>query len=698
MFLLLLVLIPALACLAFDLPAFEVVFACLIFTPVYSFLIGKVVALSSVVYLGIFAALLILFMVLSRRKPSAPFAKLLDLEGYPFLVFSGAFIILYQLCLIWPDFIAMGERLRDYSILSAVIKNPMSPQEPWMSGSGLFYYIFWYRFGAMLSSVLSLPVWEVYHLLVAFSLAFYIATAFRIFQKFFGFSLLNAVFSALLVGAGSNIAGVIDFFSKSDNWWGPSRVIPGAINEFPAWSFLLGDMHPHYLNLALIPFCISILLGTASQGNKIVLKLPTERIVLYLALLILPPIWLSNSNAWEIPIWAGLVACYFLLTLLSSRGRIFVLWKRTFPAWRSILSWKNLLLILLLLLAVYSLRVSTPLMPASEGTPLRFVKQPIAKSGTFDLLRHWGFPLFLIAISSVALIQNLILKILGAVFLLAALLYDDAAVFLYLLLMLNCLRVADKFGFEARKPKHLDLFTTVIEAIGLGAIALVILPEIVFLDDPYGGENERMNTIFKIYTTDWFLLHAFAFWLFSEALRVIGFKDLRAAPLYVAQAVIAVSFLGFFYHTINLRKNPPASVLPASEGLSEVERRFPGSSYIIKELRNLPEGITLEAQGNAYDYTSFVSTLSGKQSFLGWANHVNLLTKNYGEVSRREKLTEQFYRSPDCATKLKIMQDEKIRYAVFGTLEKTRYAGASNDFSCLRSALQQKDYSVFSLP
>src|SRR5690606_24431799 len=40
------------------------------------------------------------------------------------------------------------------------------------------------------------------------------------------------------------------------DFWGPSRVIPATINEFPYWSFLFADLHPHMIG---IPFSVLFL-------------------------------------------------------------------------------------------------------------------------------------------------------------------------------------------------------------------------------------------------------------------------------------------------------------------------------------------------------------------------------------------------------------------------------------------------------
>jgi uncharacterized membrane protein len=124
--------------------------------------------------------------------------------------------------------------------------------------------------------------------------------------------------------------------------------------------------------------------------------------------------------------------------------------------------------------------------------------------------------------------------------------------------------------------------------------------------------------------------------------------------------------------------------------------QHPGSAETIRALRELPRGVVLEAQGNAYSYTSFVSTLSAQPSYLGWANHVNLLTRNYTEVSRREQITKEIYGEVDCYRRRELVQREEIRYVIVGDLEQRAYPTIQGlDFSCFTQVVGQDRYRVF---
>jgi uncharacterized membrane protein len=244
--------------------------------------------------------------------------------------------------------------------------------------------------------------------------------------------------------------------------------------------------------------------------------------------------------------------------------------------------------------------------------------------------------------------------------------------------------------------KKTDLLPSqiLLNSLAIASVILVLIPEFIFLNDPYGGENERMNTIFKIYSSCWALMHLAAFGLFRE--QIIRYSAISGfSPYYYFPAFVAL-MLAFLWEIAPVRASKPQSSVAAYGSLAVAEDTFPGSAAAILYLRAQPGGVVLEAQGNAYDWTSFVATLSDKDSFLGWANHVNLLIREYGEIARREAITKEFYTDPSCARRREILEQEKIRFAVVGILEEKQYSGSgARDYSCLTLAYQRGQYRVF---
>lgn len=601
-----------------------------------------------------------------------------------FLVF---FLFNYSLCLLWPDFIAMGERLRDYALLASVYHSPVVPREPWLAGAALNYYLYWYRFGHLLGTIGGLEVWQIYPQLQSFTFALFTAAVFHLTRRTLRLRPERALVAAVIVAYGSNIAGIEAFLADDDNWWGPSRVIPGAINEFPAWSFLLGDLHPHFMNLCLAPFLVVLAVGLLARRDRL------SGAALG-ALLLVSPWWIYNANAWEVPLWLGwcglaglsvAAALWRSETLTDVPGRLRAL-SRDLRFWVVVGGALGLTVSLFL--------SSRNIVPGD--TPLKLVTGDIARTHLGDLLRHWGFPLALIGASLVALRAQASERGLAALLLGATLLSPEALPFLGALTALATWRAVTVILEYRQRPAESALPALIVNALGVGALALLILPEVVFLDDPYGGENERMNTIFKVYAATWFALHLFAFTLLAEVGRQLrGGTRIRGA-LTALGVVAAILLTGFFVRTIDLRRTKERFVQPYAQGLSEISRRFEGAGAAIQELLRLPRGVVLESQGPAYDYTTHVATLSGNPAFLGWANHVNLLTRAYGEISRREEVTREFYLGADCNAKRSVLTREGIDYVVLGPLERKAYPGLEpGSFDCLRPVITRGSYTIF---
>lgn len=771
---LILLAVAILCCFWIAAPLFQTTFAVMLLTPLLWFGVGVLLiscgfalpqgALAAGLYimlaLLLTGALYFIFGVKRQQRKTEEYVS--------FFIFTLFYCFTYYHATTWPDFIAMGERLRDYSILASTISSPIQAVEPWMSGAVLNYYVYWYRFGHFLSTLLGMEAWEVYPVMTAFAMALYGAAIFEVSRVVLGLSLFISAITSVIAAIGSNIAGVIAAYEKDSNWWGPSRVVKGAINEFPAWSFILGDLHPHFLNLGLLPLLIVVVFSLVQSR--------TSRPLAAVGLLLIVPIgvlWMFAANAWEVPLWIGTLASLVLTTVLLQMNAIKRAVKRLamtegnspiviaagivlclilvgivcvryksqvtqsvlgvvlllsvggaiafFPCkarivryLRDTYSMKDAKLILILGLGVaicLILRLSgSHIVP--EGGQLTRVIAPIPLTRTPEMLLHWGAPLFFISLGSVLLISRVSEKCVASMLLLGSLLIDDAAPFLVVLVGLQMVRLLN----NSKKVTERTSTISFSEGLLLAGIGFLLLPEVVFLNDAYGGDNERMNTIFKVYVTAWGILTVAAASIFTRGVMAMT-SSVTLEPTIVkgvrwiggSMGVFALAALSlFFFHAASLRRPPidQTIVLPRAEGLSELQQRFPGSVEVIRRLRDEKRAVVLEAQGNAYDYTTFISTLSGHTAYLGWANHINLLTKRFfmnpspesvsGEVFKREQNTKTIYATPNCQEKKTLANSEKISFIVLGSKEREKYPGTERtDFNCFETLVRERDFVLY---
>jgi len=427
--------------------------------------------------------------------------------------------------------------------------------------------------------------------------------------------------------------------------------------------------------------------------------------------------FLFGANAWEVPMWLGLAGAVIFVRFCPE----VVVWGKSLcgdcglarcieslrlacGAVRRSLGNKDTIaqvcvwLILLLALKLNSFHI------IPEAGRVSWVRDPIAVTTTAEALYHWGAHIVVLGLALFFLAPHntATFILLGAG--LFALLFDKAGGLVLLLLVaatMQALRAADNHG-------RAEWERACVYGLILSGLGLILAPEIVFLDDAYGGADERMNTIFKSYTTAWGLL---GLGCSGMALRAWGYSASSATTTRWMQRT-ALSFtvvvyivgtvypygeanFGFYGYVLPQRKMPEAPEYGA-EGLGVVDREKPGAAALIRLLRGLPRGRVLESQGNPYSYTTFISTLAAQPSYLGWANHLHLLSKVVGEVDRRQGVTSRIYSSSDCLERLELARCESIRYVVVGANELAQHPEIKpSDFDCFAKVAEEGEYALF---
>jgi YYY domain-containing protein len=123
-----------------------------------------------------------------------------------------------------------------------------------------------------------------------------------------------------LVKAGSGAGEILLHGARLPgfDYWGPSRVIGSTINEFPYWSFLFADLHPHMMGIPFTLLVIALALNRLRRkgGGQTGWAEPIQWVVWAVAL---GALWAINS--WDWPAYAGLSGLVLLIASVQTRGK-----------------------------------------------------------------------------------------------------------------------------------------------------------------------------------------------------------------------------------------------------------------------------------------------------------------------------------------------------------------------------------------
>jgi YYY domain-containing protein len=278
---------------------------------------------------------------------------------------------------------AGGEKFMEMAFLNAVLNSPeFPPLDPWLSGYAISYYYFGYVMMAVLTRLSGAAPGVGFDLYDALLFALTLSGAFGIVYNLVkgqleggrsGSAISYGLLGAALVGVMGNLEGLLESLRARgllsdgflvwidipdleqavvsgswapDNgswfwWWRASRVIQdydlagnalgvSPITEFPFFSFLLGDNHPHKLALPFVLLAIALAFNLlrrqlslppgeeqAAWWNPLRAVFPGETALFLIYALCIGA--LGFLNTWDMPIYLGLA------TLAYGAGR----WSQT---------------------------------------------------------------------------------------------------------------------------------------------------------------------------------------------------------------------------------------------------------------------------------------------------------------------------------------------------------------------------------
>ena len=672
-----------------------------------------------------------------------------------------------------PD-ISHTEKPMDFGFLNAVLySDSFLPEDPWLAGHSVSYYYFGHLMMAFLVKLTGVASPIGYNLAVATIPALLAAGTFTLVYALVRLSggsrthacIFGIIAPFLLILTGNLEGGlelihslgwggegfwqwvgikgleggpgrVSSFFPDQHWWWWrATRVIDtlsnGAsldytITEFPFFSFLLGDLHPHMIGLPFVVLFLGAALNLYQSRTPIGVPwlrrhpLETAALALFLGAL-------AFINTWDFPAFAAiLTGVVFAKSLRDSRANDRV---------RSSLVGS---LITTISIAVLGFALFLPFyltFTSQAGAPV-----PVAGPGTrpFLFLVVMGFPVLLAAtfclrqfpsaltagtehnrasdgslafLAAAVAVAPLILWAIGVVLvywiagpdhtgnlnLVNRLIIAGPLLFLAALAGLSALR-RNRHGLDA--PVGFPLL------LSAAAFGLLALAELFFVLDFFGN---RMNTVFKVYYQAWLLLTiagSFGLFYFWQRRRTIG----PAAT--AAKYAVAVTGVGLLAVTLYY---PVGAVIDRTgigspgytfsgrtlDGLAFVREGDPGEYDALAWLRETaPPGRLVEAVGSDYTDYGRISSSTGRPTILGWPGHEHQWRGSLEPLAGREEDVRIIYTAGDIEQVARLLHKYEIRYVYVGRRERETYgpAGLTRFEDFMETVFAADGVTIYALP
>ena len=679
-------------------------------------------------------------------------------------VFLVVFLLGVALRLTNPDLWAPalgGEKPMDYALLNSILGTASFPApDPWFSGGRINYYYFGWLMTAVLIKLtgvtpavgynLALATWYAMTGVAAFGLASNICAGGQLdaaragVRKGPATSLLAGIVALLATvvmgnldlprAVEKNVAALQELLHRpeplaapaigqaltlaSERWyWAPSRTVgerPGSsfeVNEFPAFSFIHGDLHPHLMSMPLQLFLLTGLLALAwpATGPPGRTRVLVQVIVLGAAVAVL-----RATNSWDWPLYLALS----ILGAIAAGRRL----EAPFGGWPAHAGryerWGRIGLLAALLFVVQAL-VAIPftIYFATGGVSLRrYTGNPTALASWLTMygwflavLVPWSWRLSraplprYLAPGSPAWEGLRILRALRW----TGLAYTVAAS-AWALTMRNVEVVA--IGLQvALLAWFAELFWrnaarraegAALAAVCIG-LALSLAVEFVVIGQDLG----RMNTFFKFHLQSWLLLSAASGVALASLIDGDGRRSLRrlyagtlALPTLLALAYFPLAIYGRVHSRFDPR---PAMTLDGESFLATAVYQFDGHPLrladdyrIIGWLREhaRQDDTVLEAQIPEYRWGSRIAAFTGRPTLLGYRYHEiqqrPMPELNHAVELRRANVAK-LYGSTDPVSTMRVLRDYRVRFIVVGGLERANYPSAGLEkFAALAQAGQ----------
>ena len=579
-----------------------------------------------------------------------------------------------------------AEKFMNYAFLTNMLRTDyMPPIDSWVSGMYLNYYYFGQYLITFLTRIsfntanygyiLGIMTVASFCLMLVYSLVNQLMITFlsdlkkmtgKLEGKLRRIAAITGIVAALAVTIAGNFHYIIFYkivpviweflqipgelesyiFTSSTRYIGyiPEVTDDMTITEFPAYSFIAGDLHAHIVNVLLVTTLLGVLfawllshrekINMVRKGEAVAFILKEEITnvnIIFLGFLI--GIF-HMSNYWDFPIYY--VVCGAVI--LAVNGII------------SGFKGKTILFTAVegFLILIISELVSLPF-------NLKFHKMVggIAFSEKHSLLRQlivlWGLPTFIL------------------IGFLVALIYKEYS-------RRKVEKVA-KNGVFFQFLQNLWISDLFVIILGLCAVGLVMIPEIIYVKDIFYAGFPRCNTMYKL-TYQAFIMFGICMgyiicrFIFTHETK----RQLRGG---IIAGVILLMTMGYWVTATNQRFGNYWDVnnYKGLDATNFVSMFLPDDEAAIDWLNdNIKERtVVLEANGDSYTLHNRVSVLTGLPTVMGWHTHEWLWMDDLEMVDARGADVTTIYTSTDIEQVKTLIETYDISYIFIGTMEYEKY-------------------------
>jgi uncharacterized membrane protein len=527
-------------------------------------------------------------------------------------IFLGTFLAFAALRSLTPNILG-GEKWMDFALLNAAMRaEAFPPVDPWFAGEPVNYYYFGYFSWGLVAKALATVPAVAYNLAVATIAAQLASAAFSLGLALTG-RLALAAGGALLIVLGGSFALLAQagFWAGRPDLFGATRIIEGAITEFPFFSLTWGDLHPHLMNAPLVVAFLALLLRLTGTGRS---HLPTAVLLGVVAGA------MTSTSPWDAPLLAGLCACLLLFTTRANT----TLARRLVEAGT---------------VAAAAVLVSLPFLTSFVAPPLDLALTTERSSPVAFALSAgpWLVPVCLWL--GWWVVDRQLPEGAGGTRATAAF---------------------RRHGFPA--------------GLALVALIAWAIPEIVHLDDMYGPPHERMNTVFKLHWLAVLCAAPIVPLAWQRALSADRPWRRRTGLLVLGTCLAGQAVFPAVWLATQVRAGWRQPTLDGHRYLRErAPDVYEAVTFFRTQTTGQP--VIVEATGDSYGLAGRVSANTGLPTILGWRGHQGLWRGHArwaGRLHEREEAIDRIYLGPD-EDSWRALRQYEVRYVVVGDVERARY-------------------------